>query len=278
MLAKVLTMNVQNVEGDPRRTDVLNRGLRELEPDLVALQEVVRTAERDQLADLLKGTGLRGIHQADVLAYEPQWSDRYGGGAIACRWPYRVVEALDLRGGAVADVPWCTLAAAVELPGEGEILFVATTTSWRLSAEAARERQAVAIADLDARHRRALPTIVAGDLNAAPGAASIRYLTGLQSLDGSSVCYRDAWAVAGDGPGYTWTTRNPLARAEIELLVGQPEHHRRLDYILVGGRDAHPNASAHVRSARLVFDEPVDGIWPSDHFGVYAELDLGQTP
>ena len=33
---------------------------------------------------------------------------------------------------------------------------VATTSSWRLDAEAARERLALALADLDARHRRTL--------------------------------------------------------------------------------------------------------------------------
>ena len=277
MLARVLTLNVQNLEGDPRRTELLNRGLRELEPDLVALQEVVRTPQRDQLAELLEGTGLHGTHQAEVLAYEPPWGDRYGGSAIASRWPYRVVEALDLRGGGVPDVPWCTLAAAVDVPGEGELLFVAATTSWRLSAEAARERQAAALADLDARHRRTLPTILAGDLNAPPEAASIRFLTGLQSLGGRSVAFQDAWAVAGAGPGYTWTSDDPLAADEIEQLVGQPEHRRRLDYVLVGGRDAHPDAHARVRAARLAFDRPVEGVWASDHFGVLAELDLGAS-
>jgi endonuclease/exonuclease/phosphatase family metal-dependent hydrolase len=89
------------------------------------------------------------------------------------------------------------------------VLLIATTFAWRLDAEAARERQALALTDLDARHRGALPTIVAGDLNAGPDAASIRFLTGLQSLAGRSVHYHDAWAVAGDGAGHTWTTPTP---------------------------------------------------------------------
>ncbi|WP_245505946.1 hypothetical protein [Rhizobium sullae] len=50
----------------------------------------------------------------------------------------------------------------------------------------------MAIADLDMRHRRDLPTIIAGDFNAAPDAASIRYLTGRHSLGGRSVVYHDA--------------------------------------------------------------------------------------
>jgi len=102
-----------------------------------------------------------------------------------------------------------TVTAATRLRPDGE-------------AEAARERQVVALTDLDARHRNALPTIIAGDLNATPQAASMRYLTGLQSLGGRSVCYHDAWAVAGDGPGYTWTVDNPNAQSVIDQIVRQP--------------------------------------------------------
>lgn len=275
---RVLTINVQNDEGDPRRTEILNRGLGELAPDLVAFQEVLRSPERDQLAELLAGLELRATHQAEVLAYEPPFADRYGGSALASRWPYRIVEALDLRGGDAPDVPWCTLAAAVELPGQGELLFIAPTTAWRPAAEATRERQVLALTDLDARHRRRLPTIIAGDFNATPEAASVRYLTGAQSLHRQSVHYHDAWAVAGHGPGHTWTADNPAARGEIEQLIGQANHRRRLDYIFVGSWDAHPDAHARIQSARLVFDQPVAGVWPSDHFGVLAELEIGTNP
>ena len=40
MRLRVLTINVQNDEGDPRRTRLLNQETRRLSPDLVALQEV----------------------------------------------------------------------------------------------------------------------------------------------------------------------------------------------------------------------------------------------
>jgi endonuclease/exonuclease/phosphatase family metal-dependent hydrolase len=279
MRVRVLTINAQNDEGDPRRLAMLNQGLRELAPDLVAFQEVVSAPQRNQLDELLDGTGLTGTHQADVMAYQPPWAENYGGNALATRWPHEVLEVLDPRGADSPDVPWCTLAAAVELPGEGELLFIATTSAWRLDAEAARERQAVAISDLDARHRRELPTIVAGDLNASPDAASIRYLTGLQSLGGRSAHYHDAWSIAGAGPGHTWTAENPNARAEIDQIVRQPSHRRRLDYVLIGSWHAHPEAFCRVRSARLAFDEPSQDVWASDHFGVVVDLDVGRdTP
>jgi endonuclease/exonuclease/phosphatase family metal-dependent hydrolase len=128
--ARIVTVNVENTQGDPRRQLLLNEELRRLEPDLVALQEVVHGTERRQLDELLDGTGLKGHHQAEALAYEPPWADRYGGTAIASRWPFAVVETLDLRLHGAADVPWCTIAAAVDVPDEGELLFIAATASW----------------------------------------------------------------------------------------------------------------------------------------------------
>ena len=275
MQLRIVTINVQTDEGDPRRLELVNRELHRLAPDLVALQEVIHTDGRSQLDELLAGTELHGTHQAQAMAYAPPFADRYGGSAMATRWPHRIVEALDLRLADAADVPWCTLAALVPLSGEGEVLFIAATAAWRLDAEAARERQALAITDLDARHPTSLPTIIASDFNAAPDAASIRYLTGRQSIAGRSVHYHDAWEIAGQGPGHTWTVENPNARGEIEQIVRQPRHRRRLDYVFIGSWHAHPQAHCHVCAAALAFDQPTDGLWPSDHFGVVVDVEIG---
>jgi endonuclease/exonuclease/phosphatase (EEP) superfamily protein YafD len=229
MHLRVLAINVWNIAGDSRRTDLLNRELQRIAPDLVAFEEVIQTPERNQLQELLKGTGLHGTHQLDAMASAPPWIDRYGGSAVATRWPHRVAEVVDPRLPDAMDVPWATMAVSVPIPDEGELLFISASTSWRLEAESARERQAVALADLDARHRGPLPTIIAGDFNATPDAASIRYLTGLQSIGGRSVHYHDAWRVAGEGPGYTWDIDNPNARSEMEAIIRQPRHRRRID-------------------------------------------------
>nr|WP_249149821.1 endonuclease/exonuclease/phosphatase family protein [Bradyrhizobium liaoningense] len=172
------------------------------------------------------------------------------------------------------DVPWCSLAGTTPIPSEGELLFIAATTSWRLAAESARERQVVALTDLDARHRRTLPTIIAGDFNATPDAASIRYLGGLQSLAGRSVKYHDAWQIAGDGPGHTWNVDNSNAKSEIDTIVRQPQHRRRVDDVFVASWDSHPKAVGEIQAARLAFECPVDGICLSDHFGVVVDLEV----
>jgi endonuclease/exonuclease/phosphatase family metal-dependent hydrolase len=272
---RVLAINTWNTTGDPRRIELLNGELRRLAPDLIAFEEVIQTSELNQLDQLLIGTGLHGTHQVEVMPSTPPWVEHYGGSAVATRWPHRVAEVLDLRLSDAQDVPWATLAVSVPIPNVGELLFVSASTSWRLEAESARERQAVALSDLDARHRGELPTIIAGDFNATPEASSIRYLTGQQSINGRSAHYHDAWAVAGNGPGYTWDIDNPNARSEMQAIVRQPNHRRRIDYVFVGSWYAHPNAHCYIESAQLAFDEPIDGVWASDHFGVLVDLDIG---
>jgi len=276
MHVRVVTLNIWNTEGEPGRLEAINRELKRLDPDLISFQEAVQTANVNSLDTVLDGLDLQRTHQADLQGFVPPFSERYGGSAVATRWPHRAVEALDMRLPDAADVPWATLAVVVQVPGEGELLFIGATAAWRLSAEAARERQAVAVTDLDLRHRRDLPTLIAGDFNANPDAASIRYLTGRQSLGGRSVLYHDAWAVAGEGPGHTWTADNPKAAGVIDQIVKQPGHRSRFDYVFVGSWDAHPKAHARVEAAKLAFDQPIDGMWVSDHFGVVVDLEIGK--
>ncbi|HKS20044.1 MAG TPA: hypothetical protein VJS63_12630 [Bradyrhizobium sp.] len=58
----------------------------------------------------------------------------------------------------------------------------------------------------------------------------------------------------------------------------QPRHRRRVDYVFVGSWDAHPKATCEIEAASPAFDQPFDGIWASDHFGVVADLDIRADP
>jgi endonuclease/exonuclease/phosphatase family metal-dependent hydrolase len=162
------------------------------------------------------------------------------------------------------------LAAEIGVPSSGPLLVVHHKGTFHLDREGVREQQAVATArfieELVA-DRPALPVVLLGDFNAGPDAASLQFLTGRRSLDGVGVRYEDAWeAVHPDDPGQTFTPRNPLVPAGQMPL----ERGRRIDHILIRSGAHGPLLDAV--SCRLVFDEPVDGVWASDHFGVLAEL------
>jgi endonuclease/exonuclease/phosphatase family metal-dependent hydrolase len=109
--------------------------------------------------------------------------------------------------------------------------------------------------------------ILAGDFDATPDAASIRFLSGKQSLEGVSVCYRDAWASAHPGAaGHTFTPESPLVRAG-ETAWDIP---RRIDYVFVRCDNYGPTLD--VAGCERLFDEPRDGVYGSDHYGVVADL------
>jgi hypothetical protein len=39
---------------------------------------------------------------------------------------------------------------------------------------------------------------------------------------------------------------------------------------------AHPRAHCRVEAAALAFTEPDAGVWASDHFGVIADVEIGE--
>ncbi len=111
--------------------------------------------------------------------------------------------------------------------------------------------------------------VLAGDMDAVPDAGSIRFLRGVQSLDGTSVAYRDAWELThGDEPGPTFVP----SIMPIMTEPWQADLDRRIDYIFVRCGAGHGPTMRVTRCDRIL-DSPVDGVWGSDHFGVLADLD-----
>ena len=189
-----------------------------------------------------------------------------------------IVEACSLRlTKRSKSYPYVAMAARVRAPAPvGPMLFVCAKPSWQLNAEYERELQAVALAQLVKRHAdpNAFPTVVAGDFDATPDSASIRFLTGKQSLQGMSVRYSDCWQQGGDGSeGHTWTCENPGVRDNVDRWRIERHHARRIDYIFLGSHHDY-KPYARVRRCRVVLDKPTRGVWPSDHYGVYAEIDV----
>jgi endonuclease/exonuclease/phosphatase family metal-dependent hydrolase len=157
-----------------------------------------------------------------------------------------------------ADFPCTTLVAEVLSPDPvGPLLIVNHLPSWQLGFEHERELQAVAAARIieEVVGRRSMHVVLAGDFDATPDAASVRFWSGRQSLSGMSVCYRDAWESTHPGdPGHTFTPRNPLV-SDLEWLL---ELGRRIDYIMVRCGDHGPTLD--VSACARIFDAPVDGV------------------
>ena len=264
MTLKVLSLNLWNRSGPwELRAKRIREWIDRLDPDLIGFQEVLRGKGVDLAAELIES---RGYH-SDFARAVPFWEDPEFafGNAIASRWPLQARGELRLPDGGDGEKR-VALSATVDSP-HGPISFTSTHLNWRLHHGQVRERQVVALCDW-VRARRpenGFPPILVGDFNAEPESSEIRYVCGLQSLEGGSVHFRDAWRQAGSGgDGLTWSRRNDYAQPWLE-----PD--RRIDYIFVGPPIL-PSGIGNVETCRVVCDDTVDGVWPSDHFGVFAEL------
>jgi endonuclease/exonuclease/phosphatase family metal-dependent hydrolase len=263
---RVLTINVWARNGPyATREPLLRQGLALLAPDVVALQEVAGgPGDSNQAAELLGPLGFE-------VAFEPREGPYRGdpGIAVASRRPIRDRRLVELPHGGVA--------LAVRLEADGERFWFCNAVPMRPwpGQEGQREAEVLALDEaltaLAAGDER--PPLLAGDFDAPPDAASIRFLSGLQSLHGRDTAWYDAWTVAGDGsPGFTWTSDNPYVAPFAAAVFAQPVHHRRIDYVFVGS-PFRWRPRVVIRSCAVVLTGTADAA-PSDHYGVLAELDL----
>lgn len=264
MPLKVLTLNLWNRSGPyEERKARIREWVQRLDPDVMGFQEAMRGEGFDQVGELLDGLGYE-------IAYgrASQWESVEFGNAIASRWPITDTEILPLPH-LDSGEERCAVSVTIEAP-IGDVSFTCTHLNWKLHHGFVREAQVVPLCEmvLRRRPREGFPPIVVGDFNAEPDSTEIRYVKGFASLHGRSVMFYDGWAVGGDGgPGYTWSNRNSFAAIALE-----PE--RRIDYIFTGYpiRVGDRDGVGKVTRCRVVCDDESHGVWPSDHFGVYAEL------
>lgn len=259
MTVRVATLNLWNRLGPwEQRLPAIRAGIAAESPDVLGLQEVVSLEGFRQASMLAEGFGyhvVEGRHSAAVLPV---------GNAILSRFPIVRHEVIDLPTGDTIERR-TLLHAEIDAPF-GRLPVFVTHLNWRLDEGHVRELQVRFIADAIARicpPEKTFPPVLMGDLNAEPDADEIRFLRGLTSLGGRRVYFADAWLYAGEGPGTTFARRNPFTHVAHET-------DRRIDYIFV--RTQEDRRRGEPIEARVAFDSPVDGVFPSDHFGVVAVL------
>ena len=258
---RILTLNLWNTQGpaEARMRHVV-RKLPTLAPDVVLLQEVRRSEQFDQAAMLAKAIDA-------TIIFDPVDGDSPGGAvgnAVLSRLPVRAHASTHLP--SPAGDPRRILCTSIETP-RGRMAIGTTHLSWELDAAIVRERQVVAADRFMRDFPSELPRVMGGDLNCAPDAECIRFLTGRCSLEGQATYWRDSFARRHPhADGWTWARRNPFVARHIE-----PD--RRIDYIFAAM--PHENGCGSVVDAHVVLDEPDEkGVFPSDHFALVADLQL----
>jgi endonuclease/exonuclease/phosphatase family metal-dependent hydrolase len=183
------------------------------------------------------------------------WAGRLEyGNSLLVREPFAAgsIERVDL------GLNRSALRAIVPVGTGTELLVAVTHLHHEVPDAAERDRQAGHLLDwLDAAPP-APATVVMGDFNAHPDEAAARRMR--------AHGYRSAYAeVNGAEPAVTWPSGIQAPGMDTD---GEPAC---LDYVWVRG-------NARVTAARLAFDRPAVGdptLFPSDHFGLSAWLELG---
>jgi endonuclease/exonuclease/phosphatase family metal-dependent hydrolase len=259
---RIATFNIWNRQGPwAQRLPLIRDGLAALDADVIGLQEVLAFGALPTQADeIAAGLGWHVFHA-------PAWD--IGGGLTfgnAILSPHKLFDTACLSLPTPAGLDTRSVVfARVDAP-HGPIPVFVTHLTVQFHLCDVRRAQVVALTDHVARLAPigGPPPVVLGDFNAGPDADEIRFLRGLTSLDGRSVYFADCWTAAGaDGPGHTYDRKNPYA-----LRSREPSN--RIDYIFVRGPDAHLRGEPI--ECRLALDRPSDGVWPSDHFAVVADI------
>jgi endonuclease/exonuclease/phosphatase family metal-dependent hydrolase len=243
----VATLNIRNLADRWfERLPLLLADMATLQPDLLGLQEVVYVMQQDRLIGAA-GEGHYGAVRG--WAGRPEY-----GNSLLVREPLvaRDTDRLDLGLSRSAQ------RSVVELRAGSTVLVVVTHLHHLTPDETLRDEQAASILAWLEGGPATDATIVMGDFNAdpaEPGPARLR-----------AAGFRSAYLEAnGAEPAVTWPSG---IRAPAMDTDGPPGC---LDYIWIRG-------AARVGSARLAFDRPDPEdptIYPSDHLGIAARLEIG---
>ncbi len=243
----VATFNILNLADRwPERLPLILADMAALQPDLLALQEVVFVMQQDRVI------GAAGAGRYDAVR---GWAGRpeYGNSLLIGEPLHgRDVERLDL------GLQRAAHRTVIDLPGGSTVLAVATHLHHVVSAEIERAEQTAALLAWLEGARPTDATIVMGDFNADPSEPAYAAMV--------TAGFRSAFVEAnGHEPAVTWPSGLQAPAMDTD---GEPEC---LDYVWVRG-------AIRVLDARLAFDRPDPDdptLYPSDHLGVAAHVEVG---
>ena len=253
---KVLTYNIWGWNPPfERRLDLIIRGIADLDPDLVGLQEVMESPDSDgsDNSALIIANRLEELTGKRWYLYKQNshnFGDSVFGFGILSQFPifqkgYRFIP----RGEFDRILQW----AQVETP-IGFINFYNTHLSygdqWEIRIEqAVKIKEYIQEDDTTTLH---MSTIMCGDFNDRPGTVPIATFT---LEEPHSVWFYDTWEVMHPGElGYTAPIWEPSMR---------------IDYVFLKAGE-----NGAVTTSQLVFDEPdSNGLYPSDHIGVFTTIE-----
>jgi endonuclease/exonuclease/phosphatase family metal-dependent hydrolase len=265
MMIKVVTINILfKMQFWDQRQDLLVSGLKEINADIICLQEVnIEANTGNRLAEQL---GMPYIYQTNFSQLPYKGGCEYGI-SILSRYPFSKQESLDLKTqGRLAQF------VQVEINHQ-PVIICNGHYYWQPGSCPERMEQFQLLVNWLGELPPELPIIIVGDFNATPDSSEVEFLR--KHFTSAYAKYH------GDEPEYTCPT--PLVKASrklwraMGLRVINAVVHRTikpwqgtLDYIFF-------NQHLEVKNCQLILTEASPEnplIYPSDHFGIVADFDF----
>jgi endonuclease/exonuclease/phosphatase family metal-dependent hydrolase len=237
--------------------------LEQVDPDVVALQEVWTTPGATQADELAAALGLHAVTAGPSYPSAPAGDgdpDHDGvdlGIAVLSRWPVLDVRTLVLP---ARHRSWDPVALAVRVDHPaGPLPIVATCLEHATAFTDDRIAQGRFVAELatDPRFDGPCPVLLMGDLNAAAGSPTLRSLGDMLT---------DAWTAGG---GAADAVTLPSSHPSAALEAGPELVDQRIAHVFF--RPGREDQQVVVDGVRIAGD-PVGGVFPSDHRAVVADL------
>lgn len=243
----VVTLNIRNLADRwAERLPLLLADMAALQPDVMGLQEVVFPMQQDRLIGAAGRAHYRALRG---------WAGRPDyGNSLLVREPFvtHEVERLDLA------LNRSALRTIVTISATNRILVTVTHLHHEVDGAKERHEQARLLLTWIDGATATPAQVVMGDFNAHPFEPAADRMR--------AAGFRSSFAEAnGTEPAVTWPSGIQAPGMDTD---GDPAC---LDYIWVRG-------AVRATAARLVFDRPDPDdptLYPSDHFGVSARLDVG---
>ncbi|NDK40169.1 endonuclease/exonuclease/phosphatase family protein [Pseudoxanthomonas gei] len=244
LAVRIVTLNLYHDKDDwPARRVQIVETLRRMQPDVIALQEVLQHPDLENQARWLAS---ELGYQWEFFSTDAPGKPRRYGNAILSR--HRVL----MRGQEVlrpTDDNRTVGLVRIELDGHPLNVYV-THLHWTDAGTGIRAAQVADLVRYIGTTSAGLPSLVAGDFNAAADAPELALL-------------RQDFA---DTYGSLHPQADAIASSTLNLKYFAP---RRIDHVF-----HQCNAFAPVASEILFTRPDAAGVWASDHFGLYAHLRL----
>lgn len=248
MAIRIATLNLeQNHKRWELRRELIAAQFAKLSADMLALNEIYLPV---QTGRWLQKTAGQGTARRYALLQQSKAAEdsRFEAEGLLTRYPVIETASLDFRShNCVAQV------ARFEINARLLDVYVTHLIAARAE-DSARQYQVGQLLEWISKRDGADLSVVCGDFNAAPDQPSIRLMLG----------------------AFRPTQTEPTAFTPLQETDGRPTHpewerfDRCIDYIWV-------SKSVKVVASGRCFDTPAPDdpqLWPSDHVGVWADLDL----